>query len=222
MWRDDSELFPLIREKLFTAVVGDVLDVMGLRNQFLPARIRPLHDSMVLIGRAMTVVETDLTDPDRAGRKPFGMMLEALDDLRAGEIYVATGGSPEYALWGELMSTRAIHLGATGAVLNGFSRDTPGILALKFPTFSYGPYAQDQAPRGEVIDFRVPIEIGQVRIAPGDLILGDVDGVLAVPRAAEDEALRRAFEKASKENQVRIAIENGMSAVEAFRTYGVM
>ena len=222
MWRDDSELFSLIREKLFTAVVGDVLDAMGLRQQFLPPHIRPLDNAMTLAGRAMPVLERDIADPDRAGRKPFGLMLEALDDLRAGEVYVATGGSPDYALWGELMSTRAMHLGAAGAVLDGYSRDTPGILELRFPTFSYGSYAQDQAPRGEVVDFRATVTIRQVTIAPGDLIIGDIDGVLVIPRAAEREALSRALEKASKENLVRTAILNGMSAVEAFRTYGVM
>ena len=93
--------------------------------------------------------------PAAVGAKPFGLMLEALDDLRPNEVYVATGGSFRYALWGELMSTRARYLGAAGAVLNGFVRDAAGIEALGFPTFCRGLYAQDQGPRGKVIDFRV-------------------------------------------------------------------
>ena len=89
-------------------------------------------------------------------KKSFGLMLEALDDLKRDEDYICSGASPTYALWGELMSTRATKLGATGAVVNGYSRDTRGILKMNFPSFSWGNYAQDQAPRGKVIDFRVP------------------------------------------------------------------
>lgn len=218
-WTDDQELFGLMRSRLFTAVVGDILDEMGLLDQFLPPAIRPLHDDMVLAGRAMPVVEQDL---EGSAEKPFGAMLEALDDLKRDEVYLATGGSATYAMWGELMSTRAQRLGAAGAVLNGCSRDTRGILALNFPTFSVGRYAQDQRQRGQVVEFRVAVEIGRVRIAPGDIVFGDLDGVLVIPRAAEREALRRAMEKVQKENLVRAAIEGGMSAAQALDTFGVM
>src|SRR5207244_7769901 len=116
--------------------------------------------------------------------RPFGLMLDALDDLKPNEVYICTGGTPRYALWGELMSTRAIHCGAAGAVLDGFSRDTRGILKLGFPTFSLGSYAQDQNPRGTVVDYRVPIELSGTRVEAGDIAVGDVDGVSVVPRAA--------------------------------------
>lgn len=208
---------------LFTAVVGDVMDQMGLQAQFLPPQIKPIRDDMIVLGRAMPVLEADMKDvPEKIRDKPFGVMLEALDDLKEGEIYICTGASPEFALWGELMSTRALHLGCTGAVLDGYSRDTTSILALNFPTFSYGNYAQDQAPRGSVVDFRTPIKLGQVSIHPGDIIFGDIDGVCVIPQAAEEEVIERAVEKATTENQVRLAIENGMPAVEAFQKYGVM
>jgi regulator of RNase E activity RraA len=219
MWQDDAELFATARASLFTAVVGDIMDKMGLVHQFLPPEIRPLRDDMVMIGRAMPVLGHDV---DRWPEKPFGVMLEALDDLKRDEVYVVSGGSTPYAMWGELMSTRAMKLGAAGAVMSGYSRDTPGILRLGFPTFSIGRYAQDQGPRGEVVDFRVPVQIGNVRLEPGDIIFGDVDGVVAVPRAAEEEVFRRALDKVEKENMVRTAIENGMSTVTAFATYGVM
>jgi 4-hydroxy-4-methyl-2-oxoglutarate aldolase len=137
-------------------------------------------------------------------------------------VYVATGCAPQFALWGGLMTTRAMHLKAAGAVLDGYSRDTPEVLGMGLPVFSYGGYAQDQGPRGKVVDYRVAVEINGVRIAPGDIVFGDLDGVLVIPRAAEDEAIRRALEKASTENKVRDAIQNGMSTVEAFRTFGVM
>jgi regulator of RNase E activity RraA len=149
-------------------------------------------------------------------------MLQALDDLRPDEVYVCTGASPEYALWGELMSTRAITLGAAGAVVDGYSRDTRGILQLGFPTFSYGGYAQDQGPRGKVIDFRVPLEIGGVRLEPGDLLFGDLDGVCIIPRAAEEEVVRKALEKAREESVLERALREGMSAAEAFARYGIM
>lgn len=228
LWQSDGDLFDLARRELFTAVVGDVMDGMGLRRQFLPPQIRPLDPAMVVLGRAMPVLEADVfTEPgtardERAINRQFGLMFRALDDLRTGEIYLCAGASPRYALWGELMSTRALKLGAAGAVLDGYARDTRGILSLGFPTFCYGSYAQDQGPRGKVIDFRVPVEIGQVRIEPGDVVFGDIDGVCVVPTAAVDEAFSRALEKVRGESQVRTAIEGGMSSEEAFTTFGLM
>ena len=136
---EEDVVFSNLRDKLFTAVVGDVLDKMGRRRQFLPQAIGPLKPDMKFVGRAMPVLEADIFDDNAhssgaVGAKPFGLMLEALDDLRPNEVYVATGGSFRYALWGELMSTRARYLRAAGAVLNGFVRDAAGIEALGFPT----------------------------------------------------------------------------------------
>src|SRR5580700_431509 len=190
---EEDVVFSSLRDKLFTAVVGDVLDKMGWRRQFLPQAIGPLKPDMKFVGRAMPVLEADIFDdsvhsPGGVGAKPFGLMLEALDDLKPHEVYVATGGSFRYALWGELMSTRATRLRAAGAVLNGFVRDAAGIEALNFPTFCRGVYAQDQGPRGKVIDFRSAIEIEGIRIAPGDLVFGDREGVLIIPASAEQEA----------------------------------
>lgn len=223
---DDETLFSSLRDKLYTAVVGDVLDKIGWRRQFLPQAIGPLRPDMKLIGRAMPVLEADVFDDDEASGpfagKPFGLMLEALDDLRPNEVYVATGGSFRYAMWGELMSTRARYLRAAGAVLNGFVRDAAGIEALDFPTFCRGLYAQDQAPRGKVIAFRTPVEMEGIRIAPGDLIFGDREGVLVIPSEIEDEAVAAALAKASEESKVAIAIRTGMSACDAFKTFGVL
>jgi regulator of RNase E activity RraA len=221
-WGSDEELFDTLRRDLFTAVVGDVMDTMGLLRQFLPPQIKPLRNDMVVTGRALRVLEADVPSGTDFVSEPFGLMLRALDDLKAEEVYICTGGSPWYALWGELMSTRAINLGAAGAVVDGYHRDTRGILQLGFPTFSYGGYAQDQAPRGKVIDFRVPLEMGGVKVMPGDMVFGDLDGVCVIPRAAEEEVFRRTLEKVQKENLVGRAIEEGMSAQEAFKMFGVM
>ncbi|HEX3968290.1 MAG TPA: RraA family protein [Edaphobacter sp.] len=149
-------------------------------------------------------------------------MLQALDDLRPGEIYVNTGSSQRNALWGEMMSTRARKLGARGAIVNGYVRDTRAILAMNFPTFGFGSYGQDSAPRCKVHDFRVPIEIGQVRIRPGDILFGDIDGVLVVPAEAESEVFHRALEKARGEKTVKRDLESGLSATEVFDVHGIM
>lgn len=228
LWKNDKELFAIVRKELFTALVGDVMDKLGYLHQFLPPVIKPLHNQMVLIGRAMPVLETDIlvdkavVSQDPLMSKPFGIMLEALDDLKEDEVYICAGASPSYALWGGLMSTRAIRLGAAGAVVDGYSRDTNEILKLNFPTFSIGSYAQDQEPRGKVIDFRVPIELRGIKINPGDIIFGDLDGVVVVPQELEKEVFSGAIEKARGEKMVRKALERGLSSVEAFRTYSIM
>jgi regulator of RNase E activity RraA len=227
-WTSDEELFAIAQRELFTCVVGDVMDKLNLRHQFLPPQIRPLHPDMVVIGRAMPVLSVDVFDeviPSSANslsKKPFGLMLEALDALRPNEIYVNTGCSPRNALWGELMSMRAHRLGCRGVVLNGYVRDTKAILHMSFPTFAFGSYGQDSAPRYKVVDFRIPIEIGQVRLNPGQIIFGDIDGVLAVPDDAEEEVFVRALEKARGEKLVKKAIEEGSTAVQAFEEYGIM
>ena len=228
MWKDEDELFGLMRRHLFPAVVGDILDTLGCLRQFLPPGIRPVAPNMVVVGRAMPVLEAlCFAAVEEEGklplsRQPFGLLFEALDDLRPNEVYVATGCAPQFALWGGLMTTRALHLKAAGAVLDGYSRDTSEVLALGLPVFSFGGYAQDQGPRGKVVDYRVPVEINGVRVNPGDIVFGDRDGVLVIPREVEEEAIRKALEKASTESRVRTAIEGGMSTVDAFKTFGVM
>lgn len=228
LWRDDNELFRIAKNELFTALAGDVLDKMGFLHQFLPQNIKPLSSSMVVIGRAMPVLEADVYTEKMEGTanpimsKPFGIMFEALDSLKQNEVYICTGSSHNYALWGGLMSTRAIKLGAAGAVVNGFSRDTNEILSLNYPTFSAGTYAQDQGPRGKVIDFNLPIEFGGIKVTPGDIVFGDRDGVLIVPTETVEETFTKALEKARGEKLVKKALENGMSTVDAFDKYGIM
>src|SRR5438876_853674 len=101
-WNGDDELFALVRRELFTSVVGDVMDKLQLFYQFLPPAIRPLWQDMVLIGRAMPVLSVDVSEErisgsDRVMDKPFGLMLEALDDLRPNEVYINSGSFPRNA-----------------------------------------------------------------------------------------------------------------------------
>lgn len=224
-YQNDNELFALIRRDLYTAVVGDIMDDLGLRHQFLPAAIRPLRDDMVLAGRAMTVQESDIglvPEDDPRLDQPFGIMFEALDSLRENEVYICSGSSDTYAVAGELMATRAACLKAAGFAVNGFIRDTRGLLNMDMPIFSIGSYAQDQGVRGKVTAYRVPITVGDVLVNPGDIVFGDIDGVVVIPQSQEAEIIRRAYEKVSGENTVANAIKSGMSTVEAFATYGIM
>lgn len=227
-WKSDEELFALSRSELYTAVVGDIMDILGHKRQFLPPSIQPLRDDMVVIGRAMPVLEMDDEGGEGPGRqsavvnRPFGLMLPALDDLKPGEVYVCSGSSPAYALWGELMSMAATNRGAVGAVVNGYSRDTKGILAQNFACFSMGRYSQDQRPRGKVVDFRCPIKFGDVTVRPGDIVFGDLDGVCVVPKEIETEVFTKAFEKARGEKRVFEAIKGGMKAQESWDKFGIM
>jgi regulator of RNase E activity RraA len=227
LWRNDDELFALAKEKLFVALVGDVLDKMGCQHQFLSPQLKPVQKEMVIIGRAMPVLEADFFAEKNEGRsaissRPFGLMFEALDDLKKNEVYICAGASHRYALWGGLMSTRAMICKAAGAVVHGFHRDSSEIEHLGFPVASFGSYAQDQGPRGKVVDWRVPIEFDGVKVNNGDVIFGDRDGVLVVPADKVDEAFLGAFEKAKGENNVLKALQRGMPTVEAFETFGIM
>ena len=219
MWKNEDEMFTLMKEKLYTPVVGDILDAMGYYHQFLPPEIRPLEDHMKLAGKAMTVLMIDVFEEQK---KPFGLLTEALDQLEKNEIYIATGGTKRCAYWGELLTATARVRGAVGAVVNGWHRDTPQVLSQNWPVFSTGCYAQDSSVRTQVVDFRCTIEIGQVTIHDGDLIFGDIDGVLVIPKEVAEEVLIKALEKAAGEKKVRKAIEEGMSATEAFRTFGIL
>jgi len=217
-WSNDAELFDVMRSRLYTAIVGDVLDTVGRRHQFLPARCRPLRPDLMVAGRAMTVLEEDVSaEPAH----PFGRMFEAIDSLRPHEIYIAAGGSPIYAQWGELMSTAARARGATGAVLAGMSRDTRAILALDFPVFSYGCYAQDQRGRGQIADHHVTLNIEGVQVRPGDIVFGDIDGVLVVPREVEEEVITGALQRARKERGALKDLAAGRASLEVFKTHGV-
>lgn len=232
LWKNDQEMFSLMKEKLYTPVVGDILDQMGYSHQFLPAPIRPLASQvptalltgvkgsnwMKVAGYACTVLENDVYG---VPKKPFGYMTEALDQLRPNEIYVATGAHHS-ALWGELLTASAKARGAVGAVVDGYVRDTPMVLEQNFPVFCSGTWAQDSSIRTYVFDYRCDIEIGQVTIHDGDIVFGDVDGVLIIPKTVAEEVITKALEKASTEKTMRKAIERGMLVTDAFAKFGVL
>lgn len=233
IWKNDEEMFALMKERLYTPVIGDILDQMGYPHQFLPAEIRPLaamvpvqayvddtepDNRLKLAGYACTVLENDVYGEPK---KPFGLLTEALDQLQPNEIYVATGAHNS-ALWGELLTVTAKKRGAVGAVLDGYTRDTPQVLGINWPVFAKACWAQDSSVRTCVCDFRCTIEVGQVTIHDGDLVFGDIDGVLIIPKEVHEEVLEKALEKAAGEKIVRRAIEDGMSSTDAFARFGIL
>jgi regulator of RNase E activity RraA len=217
-WENDEQLFDLLRQHLYTPVVGDTLDRLGRLHQFLPQPIKPLRENMKLAGRAMPVLCAAVTGLQAV---PFGKLTAALDDLQPGEIYLATGAL-DCASWGEIMTATAKTRRAAGAVIDGFHRDTPQVLAQDWPVFSRGSYAQDAAMRSSVVDFRCTVEAGGVRISPGDLVFGDIDGVLIIPRELEREAIALALEKVQGERTARRDIEAGASSTSVFAKYGIL
>lgn len=219
MWNTDNEMFSLIKEKLYSPVVGDILDEMGYYHQHLPQAIHPINFHDKIAGRAMPVLMIDVYGEQKV---PFGKLTEALDQLQKNEIYVASGGDMRCAYWGEILTATAKKRGCSGAVINGYYRDSAQVIAQNWPVFSRGRFSQDSRVRTQVADYRCVIEIEGVRVAPGDLIFGDVDGVIVIPKKVEQEVIAKALDKASQEKIVRKEIENGMSSTQAFAKYNIL
>jgi 4-hydroxy-4-methyl-2-oxoglutarate aldolase len=216
----DSGINPLIErlDRLYPAVVSDVLDRMGYRQQAMAPDIRPLFPEARLCGRAMPVLAVPAyTVPET---DPYKLELEAVDHLGPGDVMVVS--RIDGSFWGELLTTAAQHRGARGIVVDGYTRDTLSIIQMGFPTFVRGIHIADSLGRLEVAAYDVPIICGGVRVAPGDLLLGDFDGIVVVPGEAAEEAIHRAEEKVSGENLVRKHLQEGMPVSEAFRRFGVI
>lgn len=215
----DAAYFERLERALYTPVLGDILDGLGYTTQFLPPDIVSMKRGMPLAGRAFTATIADTTG---APKRPFGLLTDAIDVLAPGDVYVAAGGQGGYALWGELLTAAAKRRGARGAVVDGPHRDTPQVLGQSWPVYSRGGYAQDISIRGEVVSFGEPVRFGAVSVSAGDLVFGDDDGVLIVPAEVEEQVVGMALDKASTENEVRRAIDDGMSVTDAFREFGVL
>ena len=215
----DAGVELVVAEQLYTAVIGDILDELGFVNQFLPASVQPIDPGMKVVGRAMPV---QLAAASKVRGQGFANLVAALDALHPGEVYVTSSGGLQCAAWGELMTAVARNRGASGAVVDAYHRDTDRILEQRWPVFSRGAYAQDASVRSVVIGFGDRIDVAGVEVMPGDLVVGDRDGVLVVPVVVEAEVLGLAAEKARIEAQMREAIDGGSSATEAFRRFGVL
>lgn len=211
---------PMIRESLYSAVLCDALDAMGLANQSPRVSLAPMTGDFVLAGRCKTSLWADMFHVDP---KPYELELIAVDSCQADDVLIAAaGGSTRSGIWGELLSTAARNRGCLGAIVDGAVRDTRQMTKMQFPVFARARCIYDSQNRQRVIDLDVPVEIDSVVFSPGDLVLADADGVVVVPQAVEKEAVRRAWEKVHAENITRDEIRAGMKATDAYAKYGVL
>jgi len=218
----DAALREAVARDLYTAVLSDVLDELGYRDQAMPAHIRPLDDEIPMVGRARTGAYREVYTVV-PGDNPYALEIALVDDLKPGEIAVlGCGGSTRIAPWGELLSTAARARGAAGCLTDGFVRDIRPIRRMKFPVFHGGIAPLDSKGRGKVAEIDVPIHVAGVAVAPGDLVVGDADGVVVVPRAVEATALEKAFAKVRGENDTRQELERGAIGVGVFARHGIL
>ena len=204
-------------EKVFTAAVNDVLREMNLIYQTLPNTIMPLKENMKIAGVAFTIkgsknlsLEDEMIDRAR--------MLEAIpkDSICVWD----TSGDDESAQWGEIMTMASMKRGCKGAVVDGGVRDTDRILRLAFPVFCRYRTSNGMAGRFRMIGYQMPVRIGEVMIYPGDIIFGDIDGVIVIPRSIALEVLVKAEEIRDNEYRIKDMIEGGMQPVKVVENGG--
>ena len=214
------DYFDELKEQLYSAVISDVLDSLGYRNQTMEPHLRPVEPSMVLVGRAKTVLAAEVY---RIPDKPYEKQIAALDSIKPGEVFVAAlNGSKSSAFFGELMATAIRAAGGRGAVIDGLSRDTKKIVGMGFPVFVAGFRPTDSLGRIEVIESDTPIICAGVWVHPGDLIFGDIDGIVVVPQSIEEQVIAKAKEKVKGENLVRDLLQQGVKISVAFERYGIL
>lgn len=218
----DAALVRQIRKSLFVSLLSDTLDSLGYREQAFASQIRPLDDALMLVGRARTGLYRDVFHVE-PGKNPYELEIALIDDLKPGEVPVlACGKSGRIAPWGGLLTTACIARGAVGCVTDGLVRDIKQIRKLKFAVHHGGIGPLDSKGRGEVVAIDVPVECGGVLVYSGDLIVGDADGVVAIPKKIEKETLKRAFDKVKKENATEAALRRGDKLANVFKRFGVL
>lgn len=215
--------FAALKKSLYTAVLSDVLDSLGYRHQAMRPFVRPLDDASVIMGRARTGLWMNVyavTD----GENPYEHEMALLDDLKPGDVAVFGCGGPtdRVAPWGELLSTAATCRGAEGCVTDGLVRDVRQIREMKFPVFHGGIGPLDSRGRAKMVAIDVPTECGGVPVRPGDLVFGDVDGVVIIPQTIADETIKRALDKAVAENRTRDELLQGRLLADVYAKYGVL
>jgi regulator of RNase E activity RraA len=203
-------------------VISDVLDSLGYMNQAMSSRIRPLDEEAVLLGYARTGLYHDVYEV-KDGENPYELEIALVDDLKPSEVpVIGCGATGRIAPWGELLSTAATARGATGVATDGLVRDIRLIRKMGFPVFHGGIGPLDTKGRGELVEMDVPIECGGVRVRSGDLVFGDADGLIVIPREAQDETIARALEKVSAEDVTRAELAKGAKLKDIYEKYGVL
>jgi len=211
-----------MRERLFVSVLSDCLDAVGIMDQALPSRIRPLDEACVMIGRARTAAFMEVYHHD-AGSNPYELEIALVDSLQPDDIPVFACSNPaRVAPWGELLSTAAKARGAAGALMDGCTRDVRAIKAMAFPVFHGGIGPLDSKGRGRIMAVDVPIECAGVRVEPGDLVFGDADGVVVIPKRVEAQVLQLAMEKVAGERDTLRDLQRGDKLGDVFARYGIL
>lgn len=209
-----------IKKELYTAVICDTLDELGYRNQAMNEAIRPLQSNGVIVGRAKTVLAVDVY---HVAENPYEKEIEAIDSIQEDEmVVVSTNNSTRNGIWGELLSTASKMRGANGAIIDGLIRDTQKITELEFPVYCTGYKPVDSRGRGMVIDYDCIIEAGGVTVHPGDMIVGDRDGVVVIPQHLFEETIKIALDKARRENSTRQELLEGKLLKDVYEKYGVL
>ena len=213
-----------LRRLLYTPVLSDVLDSFGLMHQALRPFVRPIDETSVLLGRVRTGRYQVVTAPPAPGDNPYELEMDLIDSLRAGEVPVLACGGPTdwIAPWGELLSTAAHARGAAGCVTDGLVRDIARIRAMRFPLFAGGIGPLDTRGRAEMVEKDAPVEIAGVRVAAGDWVMGDIDGVVFIPADHADAVFRAALDKIAAEDTTRAELEAGEPLRAVFARHGVL
>lgn len=216
----DIALCELVERTLYTAVVSDSLDQLGVRHQAMSEYLRPVHKRCKFAGWARTI---SCSDVYHVVDNPYAIEIESVDSLLPGEVAViGTQKSKRNAPWGELLSTAAKARGARGAIVDGLIRDVEKTEELGFPVFAAGIKPVDSMGRGLVTAYNVPVECGDVIVNPGDFIFADYDGVIAIPSSVLNEVVARATDKVRREDGSRAELMAGGYLRDVFKKYGVL
>jgi regulator of RNase E activity RraA len=211
-------------QPLNTAVLSDTLDSLGLLQQAMKPFIRPLDDALQLIGRARTGLYMPVYAAPTKGENPYEVEIALVDDLAAGDVVVLAcdGPTERIAPWGELLSTASAARGAVGCVTDGLVRDVKQIREMRFPVFCGGIGPLDTKGRARMIERDVQVMCAGVTVRRGDLVFGDVDGVVVIPQEVEHEVVRRALDKVTGESQSREALRRGEKLADVFGRLGIL
>lgn len=198
--------------RLDTTALSDAMDRLGIGGQCLG--IKPLHSGFRLTGRAFTI----LYGP--AGMPP-GTVGDYIDDVEPGAVVVLdNGGREDATVWGDILTMVAHTRGVAGTVIDGACRDIALALEAGYPIFSRSYSMRTGKDRVQVEATNCTVNIGDARVDPGDILRGDSDGVIVIPKAHENEVLRIAEEIDSVEGQILKAVRDGSRLVEARKQFG--
>lgn len=220
MARRGSDNLPRRFARICTAAVTDVMDDMGLLRQTLPSAIRPLTPEMRLAGYAFPARGRPFRGKPRDRDATLRRFLAMLGAVPGDSVLVLAANDAEAAHFGELSAEWFRARRVRGAVIDGNTRDAAHIGRVRLPTFVRSRTPQDSVPRWRVADWGQPLTIGGVRVALGDIVVGDLDGVVVVPRRVAHEVVTRCERLVSTENRVRAAVRRGMTPLAAYEKFG--